>query len=1581
MTNMFKKLILISSLLFTALPVNVIAEEPAQDPNSSETGSEVTDPNAAETTTTVEVEEPSTEIPAEEQVDAETTEENTEGETEEETSEGKTQYECPACKVETEASGKTTAGETEEVGEELDPEDTQQFLNELSDYEPVEGTLDFTIYEDPNAVEIDNAQITTDLYNLAELETESGTLEEYFGRGEYETDGPTQAEIDTEDNRKNGTPVLDDESTYEEAAPAVEETPAVEEAPAAEESAAPAEGSDSSLTMDDLSEDDAIQAAVQSALDEMNSESDYGKPKVAIRAFVDSLVTREEYAADSAYLYFQAPYSVVVCGGIYGMSNGYKGPYAATAAWSFNYALSSSGEPIFCLEPWKPMSGSYSDGKAVVKGATITVNSDADTVRLDATKLNNLAWACAELYRRHRSVEAFYVGQLAIWNAVLNKDVQAGIDFVDHYNNGNSDPQLRAYVTALSNWGYGSPVAYNPMNSDANFAKIGAVYDGTDNAVWSGGASGTWGGLPDIDWKKNGIGTYANELRQIYNGRLEGYGKMKTSGKLRTDTTETTTVTMNDCGTGYNYVDSGSAGFFTITPGPGNTVNEVTLVDIDSNIKIYKMSDLGEKDSMNRYHAKAGAVPFKKGDTLKVGTEYFVTMPETVNKTYSFSYSQKGDPNQKGGTVYGQSDSCSQDVFEPGEFIDEVVISEMCFTTAPSPINVKKIDSETKKLVGDVELALYKVNGNSETFMQKLYAKDGTTETVKVEPGTYRVKETRAPKGYYYSRDIDFTVVADYKHTQTFTMEDMPIKYKAVKVDKKNKEPMADVILQLRTSGGAILEEWKTTLEPHSIDTSEMVAEGTYKLHECSTVPGYLIQRKEVYFTVPKYSDEIQTLGYETTSDGAIVVRMENPEIMYSVVKKDAKTGDYIKGATLQLFDYNGKKIDEWVTDGSAHRIDAKKLEEGKTYRVHESKAPDGYYLMSQDKQFTVSVRNDEVETMIYVECWDYPIDYSVTKIDKDTNDVLPGVKLGLYDDKGKQIDEWTTKLEDHVIVPKLTTGKTYYVRELETIPGYYLDTTDVAFKVKDIKPGATKEELTVKFENTRIRMAVQKVDAKDPKKLIPGVTLGIYDAKGKMVQEVLTEEKPVMLDQTKLNAGETYTVREEKTVKGYYFTANDVKFTIPKTLEEAKKVAKNGAPITVTIKDHPIYYQILKVDADTDEPVEGIQLALYDGDKQIDSWVTDGSPHPIEPTLLEPLKTYKVKELSTKNGYYLNPNVETFTVSKTPGKTSTIKVKFKNHKVSLKVRKTDTKGNVLIDVDGKGFKFEIYDSNGTKNVPDDDKLIDSFITTSPAYTTTKWYNIPQDKLKAGTTYRIHEAEAPTGYKIAADAFIEVPEVYGNAELSVVVEDEKIEMKLRKVDEKGNVLKTYKTPDGKTHGFILDVYKLSEYQKDKKKAKPVYTIDTSSAEYMKNGFADISSKLEFGESYIVNERDYPVGYYKAQDVPFVLDGKTTSVMIVDPKLRAKFRKEDADGSLLTTVNGVGFEFEIYDTNGTPKDTSDDKAIAKINTKDANADGYVILNDLLQEGKTYRFHEIFAPEGYKLAKDKFLTMPTYYQPQN
>ena len=64
MKNMFRKLIIITSLMVTAIPVRVIAEEPVQDPDSSETTTEVTDGEQTEQPDATMIEEKEPEEPA-----------------------------------------------------------------------------------------------------------------------------------------------------------------------------------------------------------------------------------------------------------------------------------------------------------------------------------------------------------------------------------------------------------------------------------------------------------------------------------------------------------------------------------------------------------------------------------------------------------------------------------------------------------------------------------------------------------------------------------------------------------------------------------------------------------------------------------------------------------------------------------------------------------------------------------------------------------------------------------------------------------------------------------------------------------------------------------------------------------------------------------------------------------------------------------------------------------------------------------------------------------------------------------------------------------------------------------------------------------------------------------------------------------------------------------------------------------------------------------------------------------------------------------------------------------------------------
>lgn len=77
----------------------------------------------------------------------------------------------------------------------------------------------------------------------------------------------------------------------------------------------------------------------------------------------------------------------------------------------------------------------------------------------------------------------------------------------------------------------------------------------------------------------------------------------------------------------------------------------------------------------------------------------------------------------------------------------------------------------------------------------------------------------------------------------------------------------------------------------------------------------------------------------------------EKKKIWVSFDKVDAQAGTPVAGAVLRVVDMDGRKIDEWTTDGKTHTI-GEGLDEGATYRLVEVSAPEGYEI-AEDVVFT----------------------------------------------------------------------------------------------------------------------------------------------------------------------------------------------------------------------------------------------------------------------------------------------------------------------------------------------------------------------------------------------------------------------------------------------------------------------------------------------------------------------------------------------------------------------------------------------------------------------------------------------------
>src|SRR5699024_1604675 len=181
---------------------------------------------------------------------------------------------------------------------------------------------------------------------------------------------------------------------------------------------------------------------------------------------------------------------------------------------------------------------------------------------------------------------------------------------------------------------------------------------------------------------------------------------------------------------------------------------------------------------------------------------------------------------------------------------------------------------------------------------------------------------------------------------------------------------------------GNVVEEWVSGKE-HLI---EYLPTGEYVLHEeqAPTEQGY-VRAEDVTFVVEE-TGEIQK------------VEMKDDYTKVSISKTDITDGKEVQGAKLQIFDKDGKVIEEW-TSGEEHLIEY--LPTGE-YTLHEEAAVDGY-IVANDVAFTVK----ETGEIQKVEMKDERVMgvLKIHKTDAETGDNLEGVEFTLYEkESGKEV-------------------------------------------------------------------------------------------------------------------------------------------------------------------------------------------------------------------------------------------------------------------------------------------------------------------------------------------------------------------------------------------------------------------------------------------------------------------------------------------------------------------------------------------------------------------------------------------------
>lgn len=156
------------------------------------------------------------------------------------------------------------------------------------------------------------------------------------------------------------------------------------------------------------------------------------------------------------------------------------------------------------------------------------------------------------------------------------------------------------------------------------------------------------------------------------------------------------------------------------------------------------------------------------------------------------------------------------------------------------------------------------------------------------------------------------------------------------------------------------------------------------------------------------------------------------PAPKVTVEKVDVNTKKPIAGAQFKLVEKANpsKAVLEWTSETSPKLIE--NLKPNTAYQIFETKAPTGYVAMTNPVEFTT--RGDSQILPI-------SINNIVTRVHVSKTDeggkLIPGAKMHITDEAGKEIvAPWISTDKPH-IVEKLEVGKTYYLEELEAPTGY----------------------------------------------------------------------------------------------------------------------------------------------------------------------------------------------------------------------------------------------------------------------------------------------------------------------------------------------------------------------------------------------------------------------------------------------------------------------------------------------------------------------------------------------------------------
>ena len=607
---------------------------------------------------------------------------------------------------------------------------------------------------------------------------------------------------------------------------------------------------------------------------------------------------------------------------------------------------------------------------------------------------------------------------------------------------------------------------------------------------------------------------------------------------------------------------------------------------------------------------------------------------------------------------------------------------------------------------------------------------------------------------------------------------------------------------------------------------------------------------------------------------------------------------------------YLGTQMAVWQTvNGTSYTkgnaFDLNKIQPAAGYEkvVNNAKQVAAKILASGTYNPTISVSGGKVDYDSYVEMnkiGPFKVNVEGYKYTTFKTSLVNAPEGSYVVDKDNHIrNEYNAGEEVYVLVsktaaPKKVTLKVTAVANEKVAVLYGAGSSMQNFVFLDFEQKTIEASKQFTWEKREGNIEIVKVDQNGAS--VEGAEFKVVDESGKQVAKQKTNKEGKITIKG-LPVGK-YTVTEISAPEGYILKAETKTVTV-KTGETARIKAVNEKIIGGL--------EIIKIDEDTKEKIEGVTFEVYNSNKEVIEKITTGKDGKAVLKIDNMANgTYYYKEISAPDGYIVDSTMKEFKITE-ENKIAKETVTNKKIRGTLEITKLDD-SRVAIE----GVKFNILAS-------DKKTVIETLTTDKSGHATTK-------KLDKGTYY-YQEIEVPDGY-------VKDDEIF---EFQINKQNEVVKREVINKRITGN-LNVIKVDDNNTpiKGVKFEIYDANKNKVD--------TITTD-----ENGKA-ASKDLQIG-TYTYKEVSVPKGYViDENEYEFAVTSKETKIekTVVNNRAKGALKIIKLEKGTKTPIEGV--TFEILDENKNVVDT--------IVT---NKDGIAEKQDLIV-GKYY-YREISAPDKY------------------